>query len=490
MAMSLLLPNCLHVTLFFLLLHVGNCFQTEPKLCDSSCAGLSTPDLFYQKGVRYTYRYSTTITTTLHGSNAGRNGLALDCVVDINVISKCHLMMQIRNPQIKRLSPQKEHSVQRLKSLRESLERARLKFSLQGGKVTALCLQEGEQVWALNIKRALLSMLQTSRMGSKQELEEETDVYGMCTSRYERRGPVLLKSRDLKQCQQSRLANFWPHSVSLTEDTSLQSELHCVQRHGLHGVMEDVNCTEAISMATWSTTAGLVKTQTVSTLRLLRAQPGTPLETDSLDPGVLTDLQFEDEGAARPEKARASTPQQASQTVRILCSLTSDPQLASQEFLQLAFQLRDLTLSQLKTLWQEASFKCRNDWQPLLDALPACGSENCIMLLTDLVRNKELEEEQANAFLTTIALIPHPSPQIIDSINALLEIQEVRSKALLTGSSLVHQLCQRSHASCSELPQVQTFIQTLKETLKEGCEGEQPTRVKMHSDDHKVHFSS
>ncbi|XP_032387729.1 apolipophorins [Etheostoma spectabile] len=489
MAMSLLLPNCLHVTLFFLLIHVGNCFQTEPKLCDSSCAGLSTPDLFYQRGVRYTYRYSTTITTTLHGSNAGRNGLALDCVVDINVISKCHLMMQIRNPQIKRLSPQKEHSVQRLKSLRESLERARLKISLQGGKVTALCLQEGEQVWALNIKRALLSMLQTSRMGSKQELEKETDVYGMCTSRYERRGPVLLKSRDLKQCQQSRLANFWPHSVSLTEDTSLQSELHCVQRHGLHGVMEEVNCTEAISMATWSTTAGLVKTQTVSTLRLLRAQPGTPSGADSLGPGVLTDLQFEDEGAARPEKARASTPQQASQTVRILCSLTSDPQLASQEFLQLAFQLRDLTLSQLKTLWQEASFKCRNDWQPLLDALPACGSENCIILLTDLMRNKELEEEQAYAFLTTIALIPHPSPQIINSINALLEVQEVRSKALLAGSSLVYQLCQRPQASCSELPQVRTFIQTLKETLKEGSKGEQPTRVKMLSDEHELIYA-
>lgn len=34
----------------------------------------------------------------------------------------------------------------------------------------------------------------------------------------------------------------------------------------------------------------------------------------------------------------------------------------SQEFIQLVFQLKDLTISQLKTLWQEASFKCRNDW--------------------------------------------------------------------------------------------------------------------------------
>lgn len=60
--------------------------------------------------------------------------------------------------------------------LRESLERTRLKFSVQGGKVTALCIQEGEQVWALNIKRALLSMLQTSRTASKQELEKEVRV--------------------------------------------------------------------------------------------------------------------------------------------------------------------------------------------------------------------------------------------------------------------------------------------------------------------------
>ncbi|XP_051279537.1 uncharacterized protein LOC127375918 isoform X2 [Dicentrarchus labrax] len=476
MAMSSLLLNCLHVTLIFLLIHVGDCFQTETNLCDSSCAGFSTSDLSYQRGVRYTYRYSTTVTTTLHGSNAGRNGLALDCVVDIDVVSKCHLMMQIRNPQIKRLSPQKEHSVQRLKSLRESLERTRLKFSLQGGKVTALCFQEGEQVWALNIKRALLSMLQTSRTASKQGLEKETDVYGTCTSRYERKGPVLLKSRDLKQCQQSRLANFWPHSVSLTEDTSVQSELHCVQRHG-STVMQEVNCTEAVSMATWSKTAGLVKTQTLSTLLLLRAQPGTPSGAESLGIGVLTDLQFEDDESSRPGKSRASTPQQASQTVRMLCSLTSDPQQVSQEFLQLAFQLRDLTLPQLKTLWQEASFKCRNDWQPLLDALPACGSENCIILLTDLMRTKELEKEQAHAFLTTIALIPQPSPQIINSINVLLEVPEMRSKALLAGSSLVYQLCQWS--SCSELPQIQTFIQTLEETLKEGFEGEPSTEVKL-----------
>ncbi|XP_061695033.1 uncharacterized protein LOC133510744 isoform X2 [Syngnathoides biaculeatus] len=424
----------------------------------------------YQKGVRYTYRYRTAITTLLHGLNPGRNGLILDCVVDIDVVSKCHLMMQIRNPQMKHLSHQKEHSVPNLKSLRESLERMPVKFSLQGGKIFGLCIQEGEQVWTLNIKRALLSMLQTSHTATKRS-EMETDVHGTCTSLYERRERLLLKTRFLNQCQQLRLAHFFTHSVAVTGDTSVQSELRCVQTYG-SAVMEEVNCTETLSIATWSKTSGQVKTQTESTLLLLRAQPGT---VAGLGFWTQTDLPFEDEGAAKPSNIFIP---QVSQSIQMLCSVTSRPQEVSHWFLQLAFQLRELTLPQLKTLWQEMSFKCRNDWQPLLDVLPACGSENCIILLTDLMKGKELEDEQTHSFLTTIALIPNPSRQIIHSLNTLLDVQELRDNALLVGSSLIHQLCHQSTTPCIDLPEVQTFIQTLEVPLKEGCEAQTPTKVK------------
>jgi hypothetical protein len=52
-----------------------------------------------------------------------------------------------------------------------------------------------------------------------------------------------------------------------------------------------------------------------------------------------------------------------------------------------------------------------------LDGLPACGSEECIALLTDLIRDEEIEQERAHSFLTTIALIPHPSPHTVGSVN-------------------------------------------------------------------------
>ncbi|KAM8838905.1 uncharacterized protein ACB058_015501 isoform 2-T2 [Synchiropus picturatus] len=451
----------------------GDCFKSD--LCDSGCADIPSSDLSYQRGMKFTYRFSTTVTTTLQGSNAGRAGLALDCVVDIDVVSKCHLVMQIRNPQIKRLSPLKEHSVQHLKKLRESLEKTRLRFSLQGGKVTALCLQEGEQVWTLNIKRGFLSMIQTSHTSAKQETELETDVYGTCASRYERRGALLLKSRDIKQCQLSRLDHFWPHSVAFTDDSSVQSELLCSQRVG-SAVTEEVNCTETVSLVMPSKSSGLLKTQTVSTIKLLRVQPILPSTAESGGFTGLSHLQFEDEGTPQPSKMISH--QQAAETARMLCVAATEPQQVSHHFLQLVFQLRDLTLPQLKLLWQEAAFKCRNDWQPLLDALPACGSENCIILLMELLKKKELDESEAKTLLDSIALIPHPSPRMIHLISSLVAVPEFFPTALLSGSSMVHQLCQRSETPCVDLPQVQNLVKTIQDILKSGCDTQEPTRLK------------
>ncbi|XP_057713496.1 apolipophorins-like [Corythoichthys intestinalis] len=465
--MALLCLCCLYLV-FISVQNVADCLRSPSDHCDSSCPAFPTSDASYQRGLRYTYIYRTRVATSLHGSNGVRNGLALDCVIDIDAVSECRLRMQIRNPQIKWLSLQKEHSVAALKRLRESLERAPLHFSLRRGKVFALCIQEGEQVWTLNLKRAFLSMLQTSHTASKHS-QIETDVHGTCTSSYERRGRLLLKSRFLKECLQPRLARFWTHSVPLTADTSVHSELRCVQAHG-PTVMEEVNCTESVSVATWSDAVGQVKTQTESNLLLLRTQPGTVSGQGS---GTPTDLQFEEEGAT----TYILTPQHVSQTIRKLCSVASSPQEASHWFLQLAFQLRELTLEQLHSLWQEASFKCRDDWQPLLDALPACGSANCIVLLIDILKEKELEGEQAGSLLSTIALIPNPSPQIVHSLNTLATIQEVRHKALLAASSLIHQLCRRSTNPCEELPQVQTFVQTLERSLKEGCEAPGPAQI-------------
>lgn len=130
----------------------------------------------------------------------------------------------------------------------------------------------------------------------------------------------------------------------------MQSEVHCLQKHE-STLIQEVNCTEAVSMTTWSKTAGVMRTQTVSSLLLLRAQPATPPSqgeeqnkplvmagygaipdllnppADSVGGSVPKDLRFEDEGAARQRRDRASALQDVSRTLRTLCSLTSDPKM-------------------------------------------------------------------------------------------------------------------------------------------------------------------
>ena len=71
----------------------------------------------------------------------------------------------------------------------------------------------------------------------------------------------------------------------------MDSKLQCTQRHGLT-VMEEVNCTEVVSLGTLSGSTGAVKTQTVSTLILLRAQEGTPSGAGelSIDPAWLCEF--------------------------------------------------------------------------------------------------------------------------------------------------------------------------------------------------------
>ncbi|NXY89990.1 APLP protein, partial [Alcedo cyanopectus] len=67
-------------------------------------------------------------------------------------------------------------------------------------KVLKLCPARGEQTWALNIKRGILSVLQTAQASTARAVVEEVDVLGICPTRYQQKGPVLVKTRDLNLC--------------------------------------------------------------------------------------------------------------------------------------------------------------------------------------------------------------------------------------------------------------------------------------------------
>ncbi|TSS97525.1 Vitellogenin [Bagarius yarrelli] len=421
---------------------------------------------------RHTYRYSTTINSFMKGPTSGGSQLAFDCVVDIDTLPGCpDMLLRLRNPQIKQSLPKRENSVLRLKNIREALEKKPLRFLLQGGKVTALCPQGSEQVWALNIKRAILSMLQTSHSGRVREIVKETDIYGTCISSYELKDTSLVKTRHLQQCLQDKVNDFWPNSVPLKEDRTVNASLKCTQLYGTT-MMEKVNCTETVVLLPLPGSLESAQTSTVSTLTLLRTLDGVQVDSGLDDEGYLTDLEFDME-AVKPSPRGLRPVQEISNTVRRLCAHSADQQQKSDLFLSLALQLRTLTPQHLTEVWQEVSYKCFDDWQPLLEALPACGSEACIQFTTNLILNTELDHDHITPFLSTVTFISHPTPSMISNISSLLKVPLIRPKAILAVSSLVHRFCQRERTPCIQIPEVQQLVQVLKEDLRQCCGGQE-----------------
>ncbi|KAF4116813.1 hypothetical protein G5714_001366 [Onychostoma macrolepis] len=433
----------------------------QDQLCKSTCPVV-------QKGQRHTYRYSTTIASAWKGPSSGGSQLALDCVVDIDVRPGCpEIILKLRNVQIKHSSSKRDNSVLRLKSIRESLEKNPLRFWLEGGKVTKLCSQEAEQVWTLNIKRSILSMFQTSHSGRARETVRETDVYGTCMSSYEQRGPSMVKSRNLQQCLSDRIDQFWRHSVPLKEGMTLSAGLACIQLYD-GTMLKKVNCTETVSLVPLPGLLEATETKTVSSLTLLRTLEVIPMDLGQ-NTGYLSSVVFEAEGQNSGRHGGPSV-QEVSNTVRRLCAHLADQQQQSELLLNLVLQLRTLSSHQLRDLWQEASFKCRDDWQPLVDALSACGTEDCILVTTNLIINKEVDQEHVLPLLNTISFASHPTSSMISHLSALLQIPLICPKALLVVSSLVQGLCQQEQGPCNDISEVQQFVHVLKQSLDAGCE--------------------
>ncbi|XP_051722649.1 uncharacterized protein LOC127497907 isoform X1 [Ctenopharyngodon idella] len=465
MAMS---PFCLsfrNLCLIMLLIFFSaDCHKLhQGQLCKSAC-----PDV--QKGQRHTFRYSTTITSAWKGPSSGSSQLALDCVVDIDVRPGCpEMILKLRNIQIKQSSSKRDNSVLRLKNIRESLEKNPLWFSLEGGKVTKLCPQEAEQVWTLNIKRSILSMFQTSHSGRVRETLREIDVYGTCMSSYEQRGPSLMKIRNLQHCLSDRINQFWRHSVPLKEGMTVSAGLTCIQFYD-GTMLKKVNCTETVSLIPLPDLLEATETKTVSSLTLLRTLEVIPMNLGQIA-GYLTSIMFEAESHTSGRHGGPSV-QEVSNTVRRLCAHLADQQQQSELLLNLVLQLRTLSSHQLRDLWHEASFKCRDDWLPLVDMLSACGTEDCIHVTTDLILNKEVDQEHILPLLNTISFASHPTSSMISHLSALLQIPLIRPKALLVVSSLVHSLCQQEQSPCNEISEVQQFVHILKQSLEAGCEAD------------------
>ncbi|NXN89766.1 VIT protein, partial [Bombycilla garrulus] len=249
---------------------------------------------------------------------------------------------------------------------------------------------------------------------------------------------------------------------SQSEQQILSSQLECVQSIK-DGVLEEARCTESDRVTLFPQQGSGAETQTQSALRLLQVEAETLYNKEDPEDLYVTNILYE-----REVTKREVTGTEVTELVWKLCLAHSASYQTADLFMTLVFELRHLSLEALRALWQRSSFKCRDNWQPLIDALPSCATEACVVLMKDLIASGEVEEDKVEYFFWSLTFIPNPTLGMIESLAPLLESPRTSQSCFLGVTALIHRFCS-AHSSCDVAPAVQSVMRTLGKFLEGNC---------------------
>ncbi|XP_037295541.1 apolipophorins isoform X2 [Manduca sexta] len=158
--------------------------------CQIACKGSSSPS--FAAGQKYNYGVEGTVSVYLTGADNQETSLKMLGQASVSAISNCELELSVHNMVLSGPDGKKYPCPQ-------GIEKP-VRFSYQDGRVgPEICAAEDDSRRSLNIKRAIISLLQAEQKPSVQ-----VDVFGVCpteVSSSQEGGAVLLhRSRDLSRC--------------------------------------------------------------------------------------------------------------------------------------------------------------------------------------------------------------------------------------------------------------------------------------------------
>nr|XP_025130429.1 uncharacterized protein LOC102408196 isoform X2 [Bubalus bubalis] len=442
--------------------------------CMTSCTGSADP--YLPVGTRYIYHFSTNTSTSLQGAQVEGSGLGLQGLVTLDVLGPCQMALQLQHFQLTSILGSKVVVLKQSENLSAVLGREPLRFVLQAGRVVRLCPRRAEPRWALNVKRAVLSLLQGHPGVRDPHTVEEVDILGRCPTTYQQLGSRLHKTKALARCSLRRVrASLRSQALPATEEQSgLASRLTCIQSLQA-GVLREASCTQLDTAGPLSREASAALMWTFSSLSLLQEVPLDPAVTERLtsdsDGGDLTPSSLLYEWEETPSQATVAA---GAASVRRLCLARATSFEATELFLTLVSELRGLSADELMELWG-LSFKCRDNWQPLVDALPSCGTEACVGLMAELIMSGEVEADETEAWLWSLAFIPEPTDAMVRALLPLLQTPGASSSAFLGISALVHNLCVSLDGPCEQLSGVSSLVSILGDAVGAHCTFREPS---------------
>lgn len=468
----------------------------------------------YQEKVTYQYRYRVDVSANL-GENlwSGRNEtrLYLDADVSLRFSSACEGAVRFGNVSLShsRLAYQPDFPDRAGAEFKAGLERNWLRFGFEDGLVRELCPAAGkvrsgssqaagrDPVWALNIKRGLLSMLQNTMLRFDVDRRaEELDVHGICETQYRlrearRTSLIVRKSKDLASCRQAgkhlslvRSQSYSsPRRSSRSRQPILASSAECDITID-HNVYQRVQCRDEHRLEPLSNgraSAG-AKSEILSSLDLVAEIDDhvdhpidslSDIESEVLS-GRRSNLLYDHASSPRTIYGELRT---SRDLLKTMCQLGTPLELRrnfSEVFTSFVHSARMLDYQGLAQLFQRSRDICKTGRKHMLEALPFLGSNAALGLMRDLILKQQVARDKLGLWLTAFALVPRPDRHSLQALAPLLQqLDDLPDDAqfVLSYSALVHAYCDqhRQQHDCSLLEPVSGFMRLLEERLERGC---------------------
>ncbi|KZC12617.1 Vitellogenin, partial [Dufourea novaeangliae] len=459
----------------------------------------------YEEGVQYRYRYSVDVSTNLGGENypepRNESTLRLDTDLIVSFTSPCEGNLKFYNASL-------SHDARKYNSefpdragadFKSNLERYNLRFAFDDGRIDELCPSKHEPVWALNLKRGVLSMLQNNmRRFDVDHHAEELDVNGICETSYrlyeaKRTSLVVKKTKSLANCA------YGSKHFSVIQSNVYRSPRSRLSRYPLlesrteceltidHNVYKEVVCKDLHRLQPLSSGKTGARTESTAVLRLIKETKDELV--DEYEGNVEDQADEEDEDDYVKEKHEkgwdrgrrttliydySKTPRTVHgelRTARDLLKIMCRSQRFSETFTGFVHSARLLDYPSLSQLFARANTLCENGKKHIVDALPFMGSNAAVNVMKDLIIKRYVDQTTVNNWVTAFALIPRPNQEMIRALSPLLEFQRQIPEAqfILSYSAIIHAFCSTQGAWCSNVDQVSKFLSYLEQKIEKGC---------------------
>ncbi|VDK85846.1 unnamed protein product [Litomosoides sigmodontis] len=425
--------------------------------CAVECTGVSS-EVKYDVGRSYVFEVRSR--TTLKINEQRDTDVIQSAHAHISVHSSCEFSLKLTQTRLEGMNVGGDWSA--------ILERSSLRFAFDDGEVKAICPHNTDPIWAVNIKRAILSAFQTKHALDQLKRARETDVSGDCPVSIERQKTNeilnLKTTKQLNACYRDRdiagVRTIPYRMKSKIQVSPMMESKQICERQIARDNLQYVNCIEDYSLTSPFGEESLGLLHVEQTLRAIGIENARSMELFSARRSSLIFDHSDDNFNTQ------SSAQHAKKIIDELCKSNDriNPD-AAYYFGDLISNLRGLSMMEISSI---ANFQCDG----FIDALAACGSHACLQQFANLINSGHASQPA----YSSLTLLTNPKEDSMNAIAAFIE--NVPLHGLLPISSLVQSYC-IAHPTCAAQTAIQHIIRSILSKLPSDCSvGEQFEEIK------------